>query len=53
MFKKGETLKCPGCGDQFVVDVPEEQGDTATCLVCQERMDPQELDLQERYNLHD
>lgn len=53
MFKKGETLKCPECGDQFVVDVPEEQGDTATCLVCQERMDPDDLDFNDLHNFHD
>lgn len=31
-----ERFKCPKCGDWYVIDDPDEQGDSNLCLVCQE-----------------
>lgn len=34
-----ERFKCPECGDWYVIDDPDEQGDSNLCLACQDRMD--------------
>lgn len=43
-----ERFKCPECDDWFVVDDPDEQGDSNLCLACQERQDDPGSDWEDR-----